>query len=295
MLNRATFADYITLCKPRVVLLMLSTAWVGMYLASYNNFAWPTLIFATVGIAFAAGSAAVTNHLVDRHIDIKMSRTALRPIATGRITPKKAVIFALLLASIAWGLLFFLVNTVTAYLTFASVFGYAVIYTMYLKRATPQNIVIGGLSGAMPPLLGWAAVSGDVNAHGLLLALIIFTWTPPHFWALAIYRVKDYSAANIPMLPVTHGIPFTKLCLLLYTILLTAVTCLPFVVGMSGIFYLTIATLLNVAFLIYALRLYFAQGAQEHRIAIKTFNFSLLYLLIIFSALLLDQKFGVMI
>lgn len=293
MQNHTKINDYLLLCKPKVVLLMLITAWVGMYLAIPQTVPWATLVFATLGIALAAGSAAIINHLIDRHVDFKMARTAMRPIASGRITPRQALVFAAILAIIAWLILYALVNTVTALLTFASVFGYAVVYTMYLKRATPQNIVIGGLSGAMPPLLGWAAVSGTITAHALLLVLIIFTWTPPHFWALAIYRVKDYTAANIPMLPVTHGIKFTKLCLLLYTILLSAVTCLPFVVHMSGFIYLTTALILNTLFLIFAIRLYVAKDEAEHRIAIKTFNFSLLYLLLIFSALLLDRQYGV--
>jgi heme o synthase len=280
--------DYLTLCKPRVVLLMLSTAWVGMYLASPTYLDWPRMVIATLGIAFAASAAAIINHLLDRNIDSKMARTAFRPIASGRISPKQAIIFAIILAILAWSLLYICVNRTTAILTFASVIGYAIIYTMYLKRATPQNIVIGGLAGAMPPLLGWSAISNNIDPRSLILVLIIFIWTPPHFWALAIYRVKDYRNAAIPMLPVTHGIQFTKLCLLLYTILLIAVTCLPFVIQMAGFKYLIIATLLNTYFLYLTVRLYFSNGVQEHRLAIKTFNFSLSYLLILFIGLLLD-------
>lgn len=293
MLTTVSIRDYLTLCKPRVVALMLITSWVGMFMASSNWIPLAPFIFGTFGIACAAGSAAVLNHLMDRHIDCKMSRTATRPIASGRITPQNAMIFALVLAIIAWVLLSNLVNMVTTILTFSTVFGYAVIYTLYLKRATPQNIVIGGLSGAMPPLLGWAAVSGDINPYSLLLVLIIFVWTPPHFWALAIYRVNDYAAAKIPMLPVTHGIAFTKLCLLLYTVLLCAVTCLPFVVGMSGWLYFATALSLNAVFLVLSIRLYRASGVVQHGLAIKTFNFSLIYLLILFSILLLDHKYGI--
>ncbi len=283
--------DYLTLCKPRVVLLMLITAWVGMALAS-QNVVWPTLIFATLGIASAASSAAILNHLLDRSIDQKMSRTAQRPIASGRISPRQASIFALSLAAIAWIILSQLVNTTTAVLTFATLVGYAAVYNIYLKRATPQNIVIGGLAGAMPPLLGWTAITGQINPYSWLLVLIIFTWTPPHFWALAIYRIKDYAAADIPMLPVTHGIHFTKLCILLYTILLSAVTCLPFATQMSNWPYFIVAIILDGIFISFALRLYFASKDQEHNIAIKTFNFSITYLALLFIALLFDHHFG---
>ena len=271
---------------------MLITAWVGMYMASPNLIPWSPFIFGTVGIALAASSAAVINHLMDRHIDLKMSRTSSRPIASGRINPGQALIFAVILALIAWVILSKLVNMVTTILTFSTLFGYAVVYTLYLKRATPQNIVIGGLSGAMPPLLGWAAVSGDINPYSLLLVAIIFVWTPPHFWALAIYRVNDYAAAKIPMLPVTHGIAFTKLCLLLYTVLLFIVTILPFAVHMSGLIYLSVAVILNILFLYFAVRLYKSQPENEPRFAIQTFNYSLVYLLLLFSALLIDHNYG---
>ncbi len=289
MIKVSIFNDYLTLCKPKVVLLMLITAWVGMYLASPHALQWHAIAFGTLGIASAASAAAIINHLMDRQIDRKMSRTAARPIATGRITPLRALLFAASLGIVAWFVLSQLVNMTTALLTFATLIGYAVIYTMYLKRATPQNIVIGGLSGAMPPLLGWTAISGTIHAHALLLVLIIFTWTPPHFWALAVYRADDYAAAHIPMLPVTHGIKFTKLCLLLYTLLLLAVSCLPFVVGMVGYLYLSSALLLNGIFIYMALHLYKATGPAEHVYAIKTFNFSIIFLLLIFTALIADH------
>lgn len=289
MLNLTIVNDYLSLCKPRVVFLMLITAWVGMYLANPFILQWQTIIFATFGIACAAGSAAIINHLMDRHIDKQMSRTAARPIASGRVSPKQALFFAAILAIIAALILINFVNVITALLTFATLIGYAVIYTMYLKRATSQNIVIGGLSGAMPPLLGWTAVTGQIHSYALLLVLIIFTWTPPHFWALAIYRNKDYTAANIPMLPVTHGVPFTKLFLLLYTLLLLAVTCLPFVVKFAGFFYLSIALILNGIFVYLALAL-LINKKHDHQLAVKTFNFSIWYLFLLFIALLIDHR-----
>lgn len=293
MLNHTIFKDYLTICKPRVVLLMLITAWVGMYLASVNVLPWNIYLYATIGIAFAAGGAAVINHVLDRGVDKKMQRTAFRPVANGRIQPYQAIIFAFALSTIAWVILYYLVNAVTAILTFATLIGYAFIYTSYLKRATPQNIVIGGLSGAMPPLLGWTAVSGHISPEGLLLVLIIFVWTPPHFWALAIYRVNDYATANIPMLPVTHGVPYTKLSLLLYTILLSAISLLPFAVKMAGGLYLTIALCLNAIFLYLAIKLYSATQDLQRRLAIRTFHFSQVYLLLLFLALLIEKSFGV--
>lgn len=271
---------------------MLITAWVGMFLASPLVTPWNALIYGTVGIAFAAAAAAIINHLLDRHIDRFMSRTAARPIAAGRVHPNSALLFACILAILAGYILIKKVNATTSSLTFATLLGYAFLYTLYLKRATPQNIVIGGLSGAMPPLLGWSAVSGNIHHNGILLVLIIFVWTPPHFWALAIYRAKDYSAAKIPMLPVTHGIPYTKLNILLYTILLLAVSCLPFVTELCGIMYLCSALILGIIFLIYAVRLFFATGIQEHKLAIKTFNFSIIYLTLLFIMLLVDNKLG---
>lgn len=289
MLSARTLNDYLTICKPKVVALMLITAWVGMYSASPNHVYWQKSICATIGIALAGAAAAIINHLMDIKIDQRMTRTQTRPLATGRIEAKYAVIFALILGVIAWIMLSMFVNKITALLTFATLFGYAVVYTLYLKRTTSQNIVIGGLSGAMPPLLGWSAISGTIDVNALLLVLIIFTWTPPHFWALAIYRADDYSAANIPMLPVTHGIKFTKVFLLLYTFLLLAVCCLPFVVSLVSYIYLSGALILNGIFIYMAIRLYSASGTSEHYLAIKTFNFSILFLLLLFILLIVDQ------
>ena len=279
------FQDYYALCKPQVVLVMLVTSWVGMILASGHVIHWNAIMFGTVGIAFSGAAAAVINHLVDRRIDAKMTRTAYRPIASGKIRPIHAFIFSVFLGSTGLTVLFFLVNHLTAYLTFLTLVGYAVFYTMFLKRATPQNIVIGGAAGATPPLLGWATVSNDIHAYALLLVLIVFTWTPPHFWALAIYRHQEYAKANIPMLPVTHGIPFTKLCIVLYTCLLWGVTLLPFAVGMSGPLYLILAIILGSIFLIYTLVLFQTNSLP---FALKTFTFSIVYLLLLFVALLLD-------
>ncbi len=292
MLKNSIVNDYITICKPKVVLLMLITAWVGMFLASPTVIPWNAIVFGTTGIASAASAAAIVNHLMDRHIDSRMTRTALRPIAAGRINPTGASIFALILAIIAAIVLNYYVNQTTALLTFATFIGYAVIYTMYLKRATPQNIVIGGLSGAMPPLLGWAAVSGDISPYAILLVLIIFAWTPPHFWALALYRTTDYAAANIPMLPVTHGKKFTKLCLLLYTFLLVAVSCLPFVVRLAGYTYFIIAIILGTIFIYLAVRLYNTNAKNENKYSLRTFKYSIAYLFILFTALLLDETWS---
>lgn len=277
--------DYYSLCKPKVVLLMLLTSWVGMILAS-ERMQWKIYILATIGIALSGAAAAVINHLIDRQIDAKMKRTLYRPIASGRIQPIHAFLFACCLGTVGLTLLFFEVNRLSAYLTFFTLIGYAVFYTVFLKRATPQNIVIGGIAGATPPLLGWVAITNDIHAYALLLTLIIFTWTPPHFWALAIYRHKEYANANIPMLPVTHGIPFTKLCIVLYTLLLWVVTLLPFVVGMSGPLYATLATVLGGIFLSYTLILF---RRNSPNFALKTFSFSILYLMLLFIMLLVDH------
>lgn len=293
MLKNSIANDYLTICKPRVVLLMLVTAWVGMFLASPTIIPWRAFIFGTIGIGCASSAAAIVNHLMDRHIDRHMVRTALRPIAAGRINPIHASIFALILAFIAAVVLNYYVNQTTAILTFATFIGYAVIYTMYLKRATPQNIVIGGLSGAMPPLLGWASVSGDVNPYGILLVLIIFAWTPPHFWALALYRTTDYATANIPMLPVTHGKKFTKLSLLLYTFLLVAVSCLPFAVKLAGFTYFITAIILGAIFIYLAVRLYNINANEENKYSLRTFKYSIVYLFILFLVLLVDSRHGV--
>ncbi len=278
--------DYLELCKPKVVLLMLLTALVGMYLATPGAVPFQRLWSALMGIAFCAGSAAAINHLVDRHIDAVMSRTHKRPVAHGRVTVRQAIIFAVLIGSIGLGILTIWVNTLTAVLTFVSLIGYAGIYTGYLKRATPQNIVIGGLAGAAPPLLGWTAVTNQLDPQALLLVLIIYTWTPPHFWALAIYRLEDYKDAKIPMLPVTHGVHFTKLNILLYTILLVLVSMLPFFVEMSGGFYAVGALLLGARFLYWSVKLY---RSQQARVAMQTFRFSIVYLMVLFVFLLVDH------
>lgn len=280
------FRDYFSLCKPKVIAVMLVTAWVGMLLASHRVLPWSLFIFATLGIALSGASAAVINHLIDASIDSKMSRTFRRPIASGRIKPKNAIVFAIVLAVLGLSLLIFLVNTLTALLTFFTVLCYAFLYTLFLKRATPQNIVIGGTAGAMPPLLGWASVSNDISPYALLLVLIIFTWTPPHFWALAIYRKNDYQKVNIPMLPVTHGILFTKISVILYTILLILTTILPYVTGMSGLIYLFAAIILGMGFLFQSYRLFKSSYPET---ALKTFSFSVLYLLLLFAALLIDH------
>ncbi|WP_347252237.1 heme o synthase, partial [Legionella sp.] len=239
-----------------------------------------------VGIGLCAGSAAAINHLVDKRIDAIMARTKRRPIAGGRVSVRQALYFATLLATLGLAILIIFVNVLTAILTFVTLIGYAGIYTGYLKRATPQNIVIGGLAGAAPPLLGWTAVTNQLDPQALLLVLIIFTWTPPHFWALAIYRIEEYKHAEIPMLPVTHGVAFTKLNVLLYTILLLVVTSLPFVVGMSGWLYLMGASLLGIRFLYWAIALY---CSEQPAMAMRTFRFSIVYLMMLFVFLLIDH------
>ena len=284
--KRFAWQDYLELCKPRVVALMLLTVVVGMYLSTPSWVPITTLVATLLGIAFTAGSAAAVNHLVDKRIDALMTRTSKRPIARGRVSIKQALYFAIILGGAGLAILICFVNTLTAVLTFCSLIGYAGIYTGYLKRATPQNIVIGGLAGAAPPLLGWTAVTNSLDPNGLLLVLIIFTWTPPHFWALAIYRFEDYRHAEIPMLPVTHGIPFTKLSVLLYTILLLGVSILPFVVGMAGVLYLVGALLLGLRFLYWSIRLYYSEKAI---VAMQTFRFSIIYLMMLFIFLLVDH------
>lgn len=278
--------DYLELCKPRVVALMLLTAVVGMYLAVPGWVSLFTLSSSLIGIGLCAGSAAAINHLVDKRIDGIMARTKKRPVATERISVLQAIIFALLLGVLGLAVLGFFVNTLTAVLTFITIIGYAGVYTGYLKRATPQNIVIGGLAGAAPPLLGWTSVTNQLDPQALLLVLIIFTWTPPHFWALAIFRFEDYKNADIPMLPVTHGIRHTKLNILLYTILLLVVSVLPFLIGMSGWFYLVGALLLGVRFLYWAVVLYRTNRPQ---VAMNTFRYSIVYLMLLFIFLLVDH------
>ncbi len=248
--------DYLELCKPKVVALMVFTSWVGMLLATPGELPLNALIYGTLGITLMASSAAAINHVVDRRIDAVMRRTQHRPLPTGHLGVSHCLLFASALGALGMAVLVAKVNVLTAVLTLLSLVGYAVVYTMYLKRATPQNIVIGGAAGATPPLLGWTAVTGQVDAYALVLFLIIFTWTPPHFWALAIYRKEDYAKVGIPMLPVTHGEDFTRLHILLYTVLLLIVTVLPFLMGMNGVFYLAGALLLGGAFLYHAILLY---------------------------------------
>jgi protoheme IX farnesyltransferase len=280
--------DYYELTKPRVVLLIVFTAIVGMFLAVPG---WPgigALLFGTLGIGLSASSAAAINHLLDARIDMQMTRTRRRPLPQGRLSEAHAMGFAAILCALGMLLLWFLVNPLTAVLTFASLIGYAVIYTVYLKRATPQNIVIGGAAGAAPPVLGWAAVTGEVQANALLLFLIIFVWTPPHFWALAIARKADYEKVGIPMLPVTHGIDFTRQFILLYTVLLVLVTILPYLSGMSGLIYLAAALSLGGVFLWYAIRL---RLNDNPRLPMRVFKYSINYLMFLFAALLVDHYF----
>ena len=284
--DSAQWRDYLELTKPKVVALMILTTVIGMCLATPGWVPLEILIFGNLGVALCAGSAAVINHVVDRQIDTLMARTHKRPVATGRVDPVQALLFALMLGLVGMGILIWMVNPLTAWLTLASLIGYAVIYTLILKRATPQNIVIGGIAGAAPPLLGWTAVTGQFEGHALLLVLIIFAWTPPHFWALAIHRKDEYAKADIPMLPVTHGETYTKLHILLYTVILLVVSVLPFLTGMSGVFYLTGATVLGLRFLYWAMVL--KNDSQNHA-AIKTFKFSITYLMLLFVVLLVDH------
>ncbi|MBC3422077.1 heme o synthase [uncultured Pseudomonas sp.] len=284
--QRAGWRDYLELTKPKVVVLMLITSLVGMFLATRAGVPWTVLLFGNLGIALCAGGAAVVNHVLDRRIDALMARTCKRPVAKGRVAPLPALAFALALASAGMALLLAFTNPLTAWLTLASLLGYAVVYTGFLKRATPQNIVIGGLAGAAPPLLGWVAVSGHLSAEPLLLVLIIFAWTPPHFWALAIHRKEEYAKAEIPMLPVTHGEHYTKLHILLYSLVLLAVSLLPYAIHMSGPLYLACALLLGLRFVQWAWVLY--RGTRPHA-AIGTFKYSIAYLFLLFIALLVDH------
>lgn len=279
--------DYLVLCKPRVVLLMLLTTWAGMYLATDKPLPWSLWINATLGIALVSGAAATLNHIIDRHVDALMDRTKHRPLPTGKLSLTQAGLFATLQAVLGFIILVKGVNMITAMLTVLAGIGYAGVYSLYLKRATSQNIVIGGLSGAMPPLLGWTAVTGQLDAEGWLLVLIIFTWTPAHFWALCLHRINEYKQTPIPMLPLTHGIPFTKLNIIFYSLLTIACSLLPFAIGMSGMFYLVCVVLLDAGLIGYALKLQFATG--DDRIAIKTFHYSLIYLTGLFIVLLLDH------
>ena len=278
--------DYLALCKPKIVCLIVFTALVGMLLAEPGMVAFPLLVCATLGIGLAAASAAAINHIVDEEIDGIMARTLKRPLPKGNLSRREAVVFAALLCALSMVILGLYVNALTAFLTFVSLIGYGVIYSMFLKRATPQNIVIGGAAGAAPPVLGWTAVSNSLDPHALLLFLIIFAWTPPHFWALAIARRKDYENADIPMLPVTHGLDFTRLHILLYTLLLFIVTLLPFLTGMSGIAYLFGALTLGGGFLYFTVKLL---RTEEEATAMHTFSYSIWYLMGLFAVLLVDH------
>ena len=283
----ADWRDYYELTKPRVVMLIVFTAVVGMFVSVPG---WPGLmpmLFGTLGIGLASSSAAVYNHVLDARIDIQMMRTRGRPLPQGKLTEKSALTFATILCIISMLILTLLVNPLTAILTFVSLIGYAVIYTVWLKRATPQNIVIGGAAGAAPPVLGWTAVTNEIEAGALLMFLIVFVWTPPHFWALAIARKDEYAKVDIPMLPVTHGEAYTRLNILLYTILLVLVTILPYLIGMTGIIYLATTIVLDAYFLYYAIQMY--RVPEDTGLPMKTFKYSINYLGILFAALLVDH------
>jgi heme o synthase len=278
--------EYFELTKPRVVALIVFTAVVGMFLSTPLGLPLDAFVLGSLGIALAAASAAAINHVLDQRLDAEMARTRARPLPTGTLSARQALVFAVLLGVASMLVLLLGVNTLTALLTFLSLIGYSVVYTVYLKHATPQNIVIGGAAGAAPPVLGWAAIRGEVTADALLLFLIIFVWTPPHFWALALYREKEYSKAGVPMLPVTHGGPYTRLHILLYTIMLCAATVMPFATRMSGWLYFVGALALNAGFLYYAWRLY---REYSDELARKTFRYSIQYLTLLFALLLLDH------
>ena len=278
--------DYLELTKPKVSLLIVFTAIVGMVLASPGWIPLQALIWGSLGIAMASASAAAFNHILDQRIDAQMARTRRRPLPTGHLQEKHAVLFAVLLAMASMTMLALGVNLLTAILTFCSLIGYAMVYTLWLKRATPQNIVIGGAAGAAPPVLGWAAVTNTIDPHALILFMIVFTWTPPHFWALAIARRDDYAKVGIPMLPVTHGVPYTRVQIVLYTILLILTTLLPFLTRMSGLIYLGAACGLNARFLYFVLALNLGRRAD---LPMRTFRFSITYLMLLFAALIVDH------
>ena len=278
--------SYYELCKPNVVYMMLICAFVGMLLAEESVSSFGYLFISLTGIAFCAASAAAVNQVIDRNTDASMTRTDQRPLPQGELSPTHASLFALIIGILGALILYLYVNTLTMILTLSSLVGYAFIYTVYLKRATPQNIVIGGLAGAAPPLLGWSSITNTIDPYALLLVLIIFVWTPPHFWALAIYRKDEYAKESIPMLPVTHGVAFTKLQIVLYTIILFIVSVLPYVVLMSGEIYLFSALILSTIFLYYSINLYFSNDNED---AMSTFQFSIYYIFLIFLALLIDH------
>ena len=281
-----TFSQFWALTKPNVVALIVFTAVVGMFLAVDGLPPARQAIIGSIGIWLASASAAAINHLLDARIDALMARTSHRPLPTGQLSPRQVLVFALSIGALSMLLLVAFVNVLTAVLTFFALIGYAVIYTMFLKRATPQNIVLGGAAGAAPPVLGWAAVTGDVHPYALLLFLIIFIWTPPHFWALAIYRREDYARAAVPMLPITHGVEYTRWHVLFYTILLVLVTLLPYLTGMTGLIYLGGATVLGAGFMYYAIRLL---NPPNEQFAMETFRYSIIYLMALFAFLLVDH------
>jgi protoheme IX farnesyltransferase len=292
--NRASWRDYYDLTKPRVVLLLMVTAVGGMFLATNPAGMVPleTLLIGSFGLWLAMSASAVINQIADQRIDKVMARTKNRPLIQGNISSKQAMTFAFIMASLSMVILTIWINPLTALLTLSGIIGYAFIYTAYLKRATPQNIVVGGLAGAIPPLLGWTAVTNTLDPHALLLVLIIFIWTPPHFWALAIAKVEEYRKAEIPMLPVTHGVEFTKTSTLLYSILLLIVSTLPFFTGMSGIIYLGSALILGLIFCYYCWELKQTKQAEaEYKIGMKTFGWSIIYLALLFAVLLIDHYF----
>ena len=288
LLNSLDWRDYYELTKPRVVLLIVFTAIVGMFLAVPGMPPLVPLVVGSLGIGLAASSAAVINHVLDARIDVFMARTRGRPMPQGRVSEAQAFTFAFVLCALSMLMLWFFVNPLTAVLTFASLIGYAIVYTVYLKRATPQNIVIGGAAGAAPPILGWTAVTGEIGSGALLLFLIVFVWTPPHFWALAIAKMDDYKRADIPMLPVTHGDRFTRQYILFYSILLAVITVLPYLTGMSGLIYLAAAAGLGGRFLWYAVRLL---SSDDPELPMRMFRYSITYLMFLFAALLVDHYF----
>lgn len=281
-----SFKNFFSLCKPRVTSLIVFTAIIGMFLATPGMVPIPLLIATTIGIAFASGAAAAFNCLIEHKLDAIMARTRGRAIPTGQVSSTQTTVFASILGGTGLAILYFFVNPLTMWLTFATFVGYAVIYTVFLKPATPMNIVIGGASGAMPPILGWAAVNNAVAPESLIMFLIIFAWTPPHFWALALYRREEYAKVGMPMLPVTHGEAFTLLHILLYTIILVAVSLMPYGMGMSGLIYLVSAIILNAIFMAYVIGLY---RKYSDDLAKRTFKYSILYLTLLFAALLVDH------
>ena len=285
--NEAKIGDYLGLCRLKVVAVMLITSLVGMLLASDTLPSFTVVFVGLLGIALATSSGAAINHVMDQKIDRAMQRTQWRPLPQGKVSSQQALLFALVIGALGIYLLAILINPLTAWLTLFSLIGYAVIYTVWLKRATPQNIVVGGIAGAAPPLLGWTAVSGEITADSLLLVLIIFAWTPPHFWALCLARKKDYAKAGVPMLPITHGDKYTKLHILLYSVLLVLTTMLPFLSGMSGVVYLLIVSILNVRFIHWSVKVF--RDVPDSQMAM--FRYSITYLMILFAALLADNYF----